>query len=149
MNTSEGGQQPQKAGAGAFGGHNNPVPAQFTAGAVGFGPMWQDDATTLQELYDKACQSIVRLECEADELRAEVALLREERAIILRDATKQALKVGAVKSHWIAAYQERDLWRKCAEMLAQAVWQESPSLRIGSARHDALIEFDRLKEASK
>ena len=78
--SSDGGK-PQKAGAGAFGGLNNPVPAQFTAGAVGFGPMWQDDATTLQELYDKACQSIVRLECEADELRAEVALLREEQAI--------------------------------------------------------------------
>ncbi len=40
-------------------------------------------------------------------------------------------------------------WRECAKKLAQAVWQESPSLRIGSARHGALIEFERLKEGSK
>jgi hypothetical protein len=40
-------------------------------------------------------------------------------------------------------------WRECAKKLAQAVWQESPSLRIGSARHSALIEFERLKEGGK
>lgn len=33
-------------------------------------------------MYERACQSIVRLECEADELRAEVAVLREEQAIL-------------------------------------------------------------------
>lgn len=82
--TSVGGNL-QSAGAGAFGGHNNPAPAQFTAGAVGFGPAWQDDATTLQELYDKACQSIVRLECEKSELEAEVALLQEQARIMARE----------------------------------------------------------------
>ena len=71
MNTSEGGQQPQKAGAGAFGGHNNPVPAQF---------QHEDDeeirltTTGYRRVCDGMAASIVRLECQADELRAEVVL---------------------------------------------------------------------------
>jgi hypothetical protein len=50
-------------------------------GAVGFGPQWEDQPT-LRELYDQACASIVRAECEIEELRAEVTLLREERGIL-------------------------------------------------------------------
>jgi hypothetical protein len=71
-----------KAGAVELGGSANAAPANFTVGEIGFGPNWQDDEPNLRELYDAACRSIVRLECEADELRAEVALLREERAIM-------------------------------------------------------------------
>ena len=71
----------EHAGAVAYGGPQA-APAQFQVGEIGFGPCWQDDETTLRELYDRACQSIVRLECEADELRAEAALLREEQAIL-------------------------------------------------------------------
>lgn len=97
MSTLVGGNQ-QNAGAGAFGGHNNPVPAQFTAGAVGFGPMWQDDATTLQELYHKACQSIVRLECEADELRAEVALLKQGMAVLAEERDEERLRVRSLNA---------------------------------------------------
>ena len=156
MNTSEGGQQPQKAGAGAFGGHNNPVPAQF---------QHEDDEeirlTTAgyRRVCDGMAASIVRLECETDELRAEVAVLREERAIILRDATKQTLKVGAVKSHCVASYQERDQWRECAERLAGQMqrladcdWVITLPDRMDAVRdvaRNALAEFDRLKEASK
>jgi hypothetical protein len=81
MSNSVGGNQ-QTAGAVAFGGHNNAAPAQFTVGEIGFGPCWHDDEPSLRQMYERACQSIVRLECEADELRAEVALLREEQAIL-------------------------------------------------------------------
>ena len=148
MNTSEGGQQPQKAGARAFGGHNNPVPAQF---------QHEDDeemrltTTGYRRVCDGMAASIVRLECEADELRAEVAVLREERALILRDATKQTLKVGAVKSHWVAAYKERDQWRECAERLYAALAAESPrdAHNRYPATNAALAEFDRLKGATK
>jgi len=41
--------------------------------------------------------------------------------------------------------EERDQWRECAERLAGALWQESPSLEIPSARHSALMEFEKLK----
>ena len=51
----------------------------FTVGEIGFGPTWQDDEPTLRQMYESACQTIVRLECEADELRAEVALAEAER----------------------------------------------------------------------
>jgi cell division protein FtsB len=51
---------------------------------VGFGPGWSDEPS-LRELYDLACQSIVRAECEADELRAEVAMLQEQARIITEE----------------------------------------------------------------
>jgi hypothetical protein len=68
------------AGAVVLGG-TGAAPAQLCVGAVGFGPQWEDQPT-LRELYDQACASIVRAECEIEELRAEVTLLREERGIL-------------------------------------------------------------------
>jgi hypothetical protein len=50
-------------------------------GEVGFGPSW-DEEPSLRDVYDQACRTIVRMECEADELRAEVALLREQARIM-------------------------------------------------------------------
>jgi uncharacterized coiled-coil DUF342 family protein len=46
----------------------------MTVGAVGFGPAWT--------MEDSMAASIVRLECEADELRAEVAMLKQGMAIV-------------------------------------------------------------------
>ena len=89
--TSEGGNL-QKAGAVAFGGHNNAAPANFTVGAVGFGPCWSDGLyeqareagiCTLCGMADSMAASIVRLEQENSELKAEVALLLEERNILV------------------------------------------------------------------
>jgi len=73
----------EQAGAGGRGGHHN-APAQFTVGAVGFGPMWSDEED-LREMYDAACRTIVRMECEADELRAANAVAEQERAILVRE----------------------------------------------------------------
>lgn len=86
--------KPSHRGGGNSGGVGIGVPGapseeSFTVGAVGFGPTWQDDEPSLREMYDRACQTIVRLECEADELRAEVALLQAQ-ARILTDERDEA-----------------------------------------------------------
>jgi hypothetical protein len=60
--------------------------AEHILGNVSFGPaqtLWEEQPS-LRELYDQACAGLVRAECENDELRAEVALLREEQAILKR-----------------------------------------------------------------
>lgn len=48
------------------------------------GPAWQDDETTLRAMYEQACQTIVRMECEAQELQARIAVLEEEQRILAR-----------------------------------------------------------------
>jgi hypothetical protein len=53
-------------------------------GAVSFGParsLWEEQPS-LRELYDQACQGLVRAECEVEELRAEVAMLEGERDLL-------------------------------------------------------------------
>jgi hypothetical protein len=56
----------------------------LTVGHVGFGPAWQDDETSLRAMYEQACQTIVRMECEAQELQARIAVLEEEQRILAR-----------------------------------------------------------------
>ena len=56
-------------------------------GNVSFGPaqtLWEEQPS-LRELYEQACQGLVRAECEVEELRARVAVLEEERRIIVRE----------------------------------------------------------------
>ena len=53
-------------------------------GNVSFGParsLWEEQPS-LRELYEQACAGLVRAECEVEELRAEVAMLRAEREIM-------------------------------------------------------------------
>jgi hypothetical protein len=82
MNLSSGhtafprGKHTNSGAGGTLGGAANAGPAPLTVGAVGFGPNWTTE--------DSMAASIIRLECENDELRAEVALLREEQAILKR-----------------------------------------------------------------
>lgn len=73
---SEGGYH-QNAGAGAFGEHANTASAQFEVGSIGFGPHWTAE--------DSMAASIIRLEQENQELRAEVALLQEQARIMSRE----------------------------------------------------------------
>ncbi len=49
--------------------------AQLSVGAVGFGPHWNNTE-------DAMAASIIRLECQKDELNAETALLREQARIM-------------------------------------------------------------------
>ena len=83
--TSGGGQPTESRGGAVVGAAQTPASAHsFTVGAVGFGPHWDAE--------DSMAASIIRLEQENEELRAEVALLREEQRILhgtiegLRDA---------------------------------------------------------------
>jgi hypothetical protein len=71
---SEGGIH-QKAGAVNLGGFAQAASAQFTVGEIGFGPHWSN-------AEDAMAASIIRLECQKDELNAEVALLREQARIM-------------------------------------------------------------------
>jgi hypothetical protein len=62
---------------GTLGGAANAGPAHpLTVGAVGFGAGWSTE--------DSMAASIIRLECENDELRARVAVLEEEQRILAR-----------------------------------------------------------------
>ncbi len=74
MNNSEGGNLTD-AGAVDLGGSAQAASAQFQVGAVGFGPHWSN-------AEDAMAASIIRLECQKDELNAEVALLREQARIM-------------------------------------------------------------------
>jgi hypothetical protein len=49
----------------------------MTVGAVGFGPAWT--------MEDSMAASIVRLECENEELRAQAAMNEVERGILVRE----------------------------------------------------------------
>jgi len=71
------GGKPQNAEAVAFGGHNNAASAHFQVGCVGFGAAWTAE--------DSMAASIIRLEQENSELKAEVALLHEQARIMGRE----------------------------------------------------------------
>jgi hypothetical protein len=82
--TSQGGYQ-ENAGAVELGGSAQAAPAHpLVVGELGFGPSWGAE--------DSMAASIVRLECEKEELIARVAVLEEEQNILkatidgLRDA---------------------------------------------------------------
>ena len=75
----------KNAGAVELGGFIKAAPANYQVGAVGFGPSWQDDEPSLRAMYDVACASIIRLEQENQELRAESAVAEQERAILVRE----------------------------------------------------------------
>ena len=80
------------AGAVDLGGSAQAASAGYPVGAIHFGPAWEDDDYEVQlthkgwsQITDGMAKSIVRLECEADELRAEVALLQEQARILARE----------------------------------------------------------------
>lgn len=63
---------------GSLGAVVNASPAHpMTVGAVGFGPAWT--------MEDSMAASIVRLECENEELRAQAAMNEVERGILVRE----------------------------------------------------------------
>ena len=86
-----------QAGAGQLGGCNIPASAQFAVGEIGFGPMWNDEPS-LRELYDQACASIVRAECEADELRAEVAMLKQGMLLLAEERDEARVQVRSLNA---------------------------------------------------
>jgi cell division protein FtsB len=103
MNLSQDKRSPvggHNAGAVAFGGHNNAAPAQFAVGEVGFGPNWNAE--------DSMAASIVRLECEADELRAEVVMLKQAMLLLAQERDNARARVKVLSKCWREAEEERD-----------------------------------------
>jgi len=116
MNDSVGGNHTD-AEAVARGGHNNAASAQFQARAVGFGPSIEEDDEEIslttkgyRQVCDGMARSIVRLEQENEELRAEVALLREEQSILKGGGVRIAVEATS----WARLVRERDNWRSAA-----------------------------------
>jgi hypothetical protein len=87
------------SGAGdSLGAVANAGPAHpLTVGEIGFGPMWSDEPS-LRELYDTACASIVRAECEADELRAEVAMLKQAMLLLAEERDEARVEVRSLNA---------------------------------------------------
>jgi len=81
MNLFEDKQPPTGRNAGAVPvwgpAHAAPAHPHYQVGAVGFGPAWT--------MEDSMAASIVRLECENEELRATVATWEVERGILIRE----------------------------------------------------------------
>ena len=95
-------------GGGTLGGSLQAAPAHpLTVGAVGFGPGWSDE--------DSMAASIVRLECEADELRAEVAMLQEQARIITEERDEARIQYRSTEALGMA------LVKTIGEMKAERV----------------------------
>jgi hypothetical protein len=88
------------AGAVELGGSAKAAPVNFQVGAVGFGPNWSAE--------DSMAASIVRLECEADELRAEVAMLKRGMVMLAQERDNARERVKVLSKCWREAELERD-----------------------------------------
>ncbi len=126
-------------GGGTLGGSLQAAPAHpLTVGEIGFGPMWSDEPS-LRELYDTACASIVRAECEADELRAEVAMLKQ--AMLLLAEERDEARAQYRSTHALA----ESLVKTIGELKAERVELKAT---INTYRDEACRESCRDKAAA-
>jgi hypothetical protein len=119
-----------------------PVKPPYQVGEIGFGPSWSDEPSA-RELYDQACASIVRAECEADELRAEVAMLKQGMVMLAEERDEERLRVrslnafasslvktiGELKAERVQYRLKLSDWRDCAKRLVAVVEYYHPDLR--------------------
>jgi hypothetical protein len=143
MNLSDDKQPPTGRNAGAVPvwgpAHAAPAHPHYQVGAVGFGAGWT--------MEDSMAASIVRLECEKSELRAEVALLREEQKILRAETIVEELDNEYLRGRL-------DEWRECAEKLHAAVCYLEPALLYDDPEggftneREAVREFMRMKEGT-
>ena len=104
------------AGAGNLG-DSATAPANFiTVGAVGFGPSW-DEEPGLRDMYDQACRTIVRMECEAEENKAQLATYEVERGILEKEMRRLREKI-ADQSNTIEGLRDSLCSYKCADKAA-------------------------------
>jgi hypothetical protein len=114
-----------RAGAVELGGSVKaaPVNPTYQVGEIGFGPIWNDEPS-VRELYDQACASIVRAECEADELRAEVAMLKQGMLLLAeerdeaRDTVLKLRRERAAQDAVIATYRDEACRESCRDKAA-------------------------------
>jgi multidrug efflux pump subunit AcrA (membrane-fusion protein) len=156
------------AGAVDLGGSAQAASVGYPVGAIHFGPAWEDDSVQLthkgwSQITDGMAKSIVRLECEAEELRAEVALLQGQARILAEernearedakratyDAAQETIKVSTAKSHWIEACCERDHWKseslEQAKLLAMSADREE---RLARERDEARAELEMWRDGN-
>jgi uncharacterized coiled-coil DUF342 family protein len=119
------------AGAVDFGGSAQAASAGYPVGAIHFGPtpssLWEEQPS-LRELYDQACQGLVRAECEADELRAEAAMLREQARILAEERDEARVQYRSTEALAMALVKTIDeLKTEKAELVVKLV-----NLKAGS-----------------
>jgi hypothetical protein len=157
------------AGAVDLGGSNKPASVGYPVGAIHFGPacstLWEQQPS-LRELYDQACAGLVRAECEAEELRAEAAMLQEQARILAdeRDEALEALQqppqisailagkmAGNTQSEQFSKLErERDLLRvqvRAGEGLGMALVKTIDELRTEKA--ELTVKLINLQERSR
>ena len=91
------------AGAVDLGGSNKAASVGYPVGAIHFGPDWEDDSVQLthkgwSQITDGMAKSIVRLECEGEELRATVAMLQEQARILARERDEARLQYRSTEA---------------------------------------------------
>jgi cell division protein FtsB len=112
-----------------LGGSAKAASVGYSVGAVGFGPCWEDQPT-LRELYDIACAAIVRQEAEADELRAEVAMLKQGMVMLAEERDEARVQFRCVEALGMALVKIiEELKAEKAELFVQLV-----NLQAGSRR---------------
>jgi uncharacterized coiled-coil DUF342 family protein len=114
-----------------LGGPHKAASAGYPVGAIHFGPapssLWEEQPS-LRELYDQACQGLVRAECEADELRAEVAMLREQSRILAEERDEARVQYRSTEALAMALVKTIDeLKTEKAELVVKLV-----NLKAGS-----------------
>ena len=94
------------AGAVDLGGSAQAASVGYPIGAIHFGPdcstLWEEQPS-LRELYDQACAGLVRADCEAEELRATVAMLQEQARILASERDEARDMVNRLRKQRIIA----------------------------------------------
>jgi hypothetical protein len=95
------------AGAVGLGGSAQAASVGYPVGAIHFGPAWEDDSVQLthkgwSQITDGMAKSIVRLECEADELRATIAMMEAEREIMVAIIGGLKAENAAIFAQWVS-----------------------------------------------
>jgi chromosome segregation ATPase len=135
------------AGAVELGGSAKAAPVNFCNEVAPFGARWIGDGHESLKLADNTADSmaasIVRLEREADELRAEVAMLKQGMVMLAEERDEERLRVrslnafssslvktiGELKAERVEGRLKLSDWRDCAKRLVAVVEYYHPDLR--------------------
>ena len=71
---------------------------EMLVGRVGFGESAQARSASYSAVEDSLARSIVRLECECDELRATVAMLQEQARILADERDEARIQYGSTEA---------------------------------------------------
>ena len=109
-------------GAVDLGGSAQAASVGYPVGAIHFGPacstLWEEQPS-LRELYDQACAGLVRAECEAEELRASLAMVEAERDLLrVQVRAGEGLGMALVKTIDQLKEEKADLFVKLVNLQA-------------------------------